>query len=52
MKNVESPELLQKQAETVIAQELQAKYDSMMKDYKELTPEGKQAMDEWRESME
>lgn len=52
MKNVESPELLQKQAETVIRQELQAKYDAMMKDYADLTPEAKREMDEWRDTME
>lgn len=52
MKNIESPELLQKQAETVIQGELQAKYDAMMKDYDKFTPEAQQAMDTWRESME
>lgn len=52
MENIESPELLQVQAETVIRGELQTKYDAMMKDYKELSPEAQQAMDTWKESME
>ncbi len=52
MRNIESPELLQKQAETVVRGELQAKYDAIMKDHSQLTPEAQQAMDVWRESME
>lgn len=52
MKNIESPELLQAQAETVIRQELKTKYDEVMKDYDSLTPEAQQSMDTWREQME
>ncbi len=52
MGNVESPELLRKQAETAIRQELQTKYDAMMKEYDKLTPEAQRAMEAWRESME
>lgn len=52
MPNVESPELLRKQAETALGAELRAKYGEMMKDYQQLTPDAQRAMDEWRDSME
>lgn len=52
MKKIESPELLQMQAESVIRGELQTKYDTMMKDYKELSPEAQQAMNTWKESID
>lgn len=52
MKEIESPENLQMQAEMAIQVELQTKYNAMMKEYNSLTPEAQRTMDVWRESME